>query len=238
MAAYKTWGKPNKKPLIAISGFGMSVEDWHDLGYATLLTNDFYLVAVNPFESQTKQSDLTLDSSTKYIESVLDELNIHSAVVWGYSLGAKVALHFASKNVSKVEGLAVGGFELKSEVIYHDDLVINTLKLGAGEWTKLWQSMFSMPKEMVLRFSRSDTSQLIKLRCAEAKWQSLEKVLLEIQAINSIAYAAEDCFFKVQTREACSLIEHCQFIEIPNCNHFEVMTQTKKVSQMIIQHFA
>lgn len=237
MATYKTWGNRDNKAIVAIFGFGMSEEDWYDLGYVPLLIKNFYFVAINPFADLPDPGGLTLDYATKYIEHTLNDLNIYSAIILGYSQGAKVALHFSSNNPHMVQGIIMGGFELQAKIDYQNDLVINTLRAGSIAWIDLWKSMFDMPIAMEKRFLQANTSHLIKLRCAEATWPNLELALSNIDTLSCIIYAAEDCFFKAQTKAASETLNNCQYIEIPNCNHFEAMLNPNAISRAIEKTF-
>jgi pimeloyl-ACP methyl ester carboxylesterase len=237
MATYKTWGNRDNKAIVAIFGFGMSEEDWYDLGYVKLLKDSFYFIAINPFDFSPDSGGLTLDYATKYIEHTLDDLNISSAIIWGYSLGAKVAIHFSSNNPHIVQGLIMGGFELKAEIDHQNDLVINTLRMGAVAWVDLWKSMFDMPIEMEKRFLQANTSHLINLRCTEATWPDLENAFSNVGTSACIIYAAEKCFFKAKTKAASEKLNNCQYIEIPNCNHFEAMLNPNVISSAIEKSF-
>lgn len=219
----------------------MSVEDWIEFGYVELLKNHFFIILVDPFECQAggcgETPDLTLDDASLYIHNLLTGFDIDKAVIWGYSLGAKVALSFYGCFPSLVQGLVLGGFELNTRVDLKNDLVINTLKQGGRAWVDLWERMFCVPPEMAVRLYNSDMDALIELRKAEAVWPDLTPAAQRC-TVKTLVYAGEHCFYRKETEQACHTFTKGVFYEIPGLNHFELMAAPELLSGRVISQYA
>lgn len=239
---YKTYGDINSPALLLVFGFSMSIEDWVDFGYVDRLKDTFYLIAVEPFghgrsDSSDDPGDYSLGGMAVAVKRIMDALQVKQAVLWGYSLGAKILLHFAGTFPEKACGLVLGGFELHSEVNLSDDLVFNTLGAGNQKWLALWQTMFPVPPAMEERFLAVNTQRLQALRRAEAAWPDLRFAPGKLQ-VKSILYAGEYCFYRQQTKEAAGLFSDSVFMELPGYNHFELMAAPDRICKRVIDTFS
>ncbi|MCP3940431.1 MAG: alpha/beta fold hydrolase [Desulfobacteraceae bacterium] len=238
---YKTFGSSEKLTVVLLFGFGMSVNDWDECGYIKLLEERFFLVAIEPFAYQAEidgNSDLlTLDIISKYIKSVLNTLSQHSALILGYSLGAKLALGFYKQYPNYVKGLIIGGFESSCNIDEKSDVVLNTLKQGGLFWCRLWETMFTVPPGMAQRLKLSDTHALMDLRRAEGLWEDLTEVLEKCK-VNCLVYSAESCFCRGQTYFAHNKLNKSEYLLVPNVNHFELITTPKLICEKVISKFS
>ena len=87
---------------------------WADLGYIDSLANDFSVVAVEPLgmgesDRTTDPARLGYPSLIAQVVSVLEELDIDAAHLWGYSAGAQLAAAVAQAHPRRVRSLITGG---------------------------------------------------------------------------------------------------------------------------------
>ncbi len=148
------------KPIVLLFGFGMSLEEWFQLGYVDTLSKKYKVIAIDPRGhgkscSPTVLEAYTLQKLSSDIISVLDQTHVNKAYIYGYSLGAKIALGVAKYYPERLMGLVLGGFEINSNVNLFNDIVISTLRLGGTEWRKLWESLMDIPPPMGIRPKKS-----------------------------------------------------------------------------------
>lgn len=172
---YETAGDRRKRSILLIFGFSMTCEDWEELGYIAALTDDFHVVCVEPrghgqSASPTDPADYALDAMASDVEAVVAALGLAKPILWGYSLGAKIALAAAGRNPACCSGLVLGGFELSSEVNLPNDPVAQALERGSLAWLALWRQMFEVPRGMAARLACANAEALLAIRQAEGRW--------------------------------------------------------------------
>ena len=239
---YELAGDHSKPALVLLFGFGMSCEDWLELGYVHALAPFFQVVCIDPRGHGVSTlprdaKDYALEKLASDVEAVIAELGLESPILWGYSLGAKIALAVAGRDPAAYSALVLGGLELHSVVDLTNDRVTATLKSGPEAWLSLWRSMFQVPMGMAKRLAQIDTQALYALRTAEAGWPSLQRVPEKITA-PVLLYAGENCFFRDSTAHMLGQFSDGRYIECPGNNHFEQMTQTKWITEEVIKHLA
>lgn len=240
--SYDDVGDREKPALVLTFGFGMSSRDWFELGYVARLLPFFRLIAIEPrghgdSTAPIQEQQYALPMMVSDIRAVLDHLSIPRAIMWGYSLGAKITLAFAGAHSDRVSGLVLGGLELHSSVDLTDDVVTSTLRRGGRAWRALWQRMVELPTGMSARLSRVDVAALIALRRAEAHWPSLADVPSTI-AVPCLLYAGEHCFFRSATAAMEHSFPHARYIERQGRNHFAVMLDADWICDEVIASFA
>jgi pimeloyl-ACP methyl ester carboxylesterase len=238
---YEVAGDETKPVLVLIFGISMSCEDWFELGYIAELASSFRIVCVDPrghgdSTRPLNSGDYALEKMASDIEAVIDGLELQNPILWGYSLGAKIALAAAGKNPSGYRGLILGGFELHSVVDVDDDLVAETFAQGPQAWLSLWRQMFDVPRGMAERLAVSDTKALHALRRAEARWPSLAGTPDKIE-VPVLLYAGEHCFFRDATARMANQFPDVRYIEHPGRNHFDLMTESSWITREAINNF-
>ncbi|HET8726813.1 MAG TPA: alpha/beta fold hydrolase [Alphaproteobacteria bacterium] len=219
---------PQAAPVVAlVFGIGMPLQEWVDFGYVERLRDSFRVVAIEPRghgrSSCPREPDAyELGHMASDIRTVLDGLEIPRVIVWGYSLGAKIALAFASSAPDRIEGMVLGGFEPHSEVDPSNDVVAATLARGGAAWRDLWQQMFDVPPATADRLARADTRALRALRQAEGGWETLADAPRRITA-PCLLYAGEHCFFRDAVRDMAGRFADARLVERNGANHFELM---------------
>lgn len=238
---YELAGDETKPVLVLIFGISMSCEDWFELGYVAELASSFRIVCVDTrgHGASTRpinSDDYALEQMTSDVEVVIDSLDLKNPILWGYSLGAKIALAAAGRNPSAYRGLILGGFELHSVVDHDNDLVAETFAKGPEAWLSLWRQMFDVPRGMAERLAKSDSQALHALRLAEAAWPSLAEIPDKIE-VPVLLYAGEHCFFREATARMANQFRDARYIERPSRNHFDLMTESSWISREVIASF-
>jgi pimeloyl-ACP methyl ester carboxylesterase len=239
---YQEFGAPHKPVLVLIFGISMTMDDWLDFSYIEYLQQHFRLIVIEPRghgQSATPHlaKDYVLSAMAADISTVLNQLQIQKALVWGYSLGAKIALAWAGSAPERVYGLILGGFELHSIVDLSDDLVSSTLERGGNAWLALWQQMFTVPNGLGERLKQANTLALMALRQAEAAWPNLAEHAAKLST-PCIIYAGEYCFYRHACAEMKILFPNAIYLERAGKNHFDLMPDAKWICDEVIARFA
>jgi len=95
-------------PLVLLHGFTGSVRTWD--GVRTALTDAYSVMAIDVIgHGRSAAPDLagryTFDWSTRDLSALLDALHLESAYFLGYSMGGRLALHFAVHAPARVRAL-------------------------------------------------------------------------------------------------------------------------------------
>lgn len=105
--AYKRGGKAGT-PLVLIHGYPLDHSIWDEV--SLLLENDFDVISpdLRGFgKSSTVDTPYKMSDFADDIASLLDHLGIEKAILVGHSMGGYVALAFARKYPSRINGLAL-----------------------------------------------------------------------------------------------------------------------------------
>lgn len=240
---YETFGHhQGGSALVLVFGFSMSIQDWVDFGYVDKLEKHFKLVAIEPRGHGRSSCPIDpaayqLDLLVSDVRTVIEHLNLSKAVIWGYSLGAKIALALSESFSEKISGLVLGGFELHSLVDLSNDIVTDTIKLGGIAWRDLWHQLFEVPENMADRLSKVNTNALLSLREAEKDWPPLAGIPPKITS-PVLLYAGEHCFSRNDMRTMSRLFVNSELMEMKDVNHFELMPVVDWISDAVITRFA
>ncbi|WP_199181270.1 alpha/beta fold hydrolase [Chromobacterium alticapitis] len=207
-------------------GFGMSHEDALELGYAAALGDRYRLICVSPrghggSPAPRETSAYVLDALVADIAELLTRLQIDKAEVWGYSLGAKLALGLGAEHPQRVERLLLGGFERKSDFEPGADIVLQTLRQGGEAWRDLWQSLMSVPGGMAQRLQAADMDALQALRRGERDWPDMLDLLKRV-ACPLRLYVADACFAKADMLEMAEQLGRTCIV-VPDADHFALL---------------
>lgn len=105
----------SRPPLILIHGAGGSFLSWHP-SLRRLQDETVYTLDLPGHGSSKGKGKSSIAEYTDTIASFMDELQIHSAVIAGISMGSAIALTLALKHPQKVNALALFGSGAKLRV--------------------------------------------------------------------------------------------------------------------------
>jgi pimeloyl-ACP methyl ester carboxylesterase len=110
---YSVTGRQDGEPVVLIHGFLDSMEGWDRAKVRGALQGDFQVIALDcRGHGQSGKPDEPRKYGKEMVEDVarlLDHLKIEKAHVFGYSMGAAIALNFAVRHPDRVRTLSVGG---------------------------------------------------------------------------------------------------------------------------------
>jgi 2-succinyl-6-hydroxy-2,4-cyclohexadiene-1-carboxylate synthase len=101
---YSTWGKRDLPAVVFLHGFLGARQDWEDI--ARELSSQYFCVAMDlPGHGGANQLPASFDSAADALAATLRILQIQSCTLIGYSMGARMALYFASRHPELCESL-------------------------------------------------------------------------------------------------------------------------------------
>jgi pimeloyl-ACP methyl ester carboxylesterase len=112
--SYRTDGDPACCPLVLLDGFSRWADNWWEVGYVSELRDSYRVIAIDRLGHGG--SDKPHDPA-EYLEhlivsdiiAVLDAESVDSALVWGFSMGARNAASLAVMEPARVAALVLGG---------------------------------------------------------------------------------------------------------------------------------
>ena len=138
-------------PLLLLHGFTGSVRAWDDIrpklcGAATMVAID--LIGHGQSAAPDDHTRYTLDRAAADLETLLNTLELDAADVIGYSMGGRLALHFAVHYPQRVRTLilesASPGIEDQAErqrrTVSDDALAERILERGVAAFVQEWES--------------------------------------------------------------------------------------------------
>jgi pimeloyl-ACP methyl ester carboxylesterase len=167
----------NGVPLVLLCGWTRWADTWWDAGYVNGLSNDYRVIAVDRLGHG--DSDKPHDPA-EYLEhlivsdivAVLDAEQVHRALVWGFSMGARNAASLAVMEPTRVAALVCGGGGplpgsdgRRERVLAFADLV----KTVDGMTT--WLRSIGTPDEAVAEsLARNDSAAVSATMAGAAEW--------------------------------------------------------------------
>lgn len=244
MLNFERWNtvKDGQAPcLVLLFGFSMNLQEWVAFGYIRRLRESFNVIAIDlrghgQSPSPLEPDEYQLDKMAADVHKVLDCLELERAIIWGYSLGAKIALSSIGNCPQRFSGAVLGGFELQSVVDLENDIVSQTLRKGAAAWGNLFGQLFTSPVESQLRFCQVNAPALLALRQAEKDWPSLADVPSKA-VMPVLLYAGRNCFYRDQVKEMRALFPDALYVEREGMDHFQLMTDADWICKLVVEKF-
>ncbi len=174
------------EPLLLLHGFTGCGANWREV--ATLLGDGFRVVMPDLLghgesESPADVARFTIQSQAADLIALLDTLQIERAIVWGYSMGGRLALYSALHYPSRVKALvlesASPGLATESERAARREsdglLAARLLREGVPVFVEYWESLGLWESQQRLPVEKREALHAQRLRNhAEGLAQSLK----------------------------------------------------------------
>jgi pimeloyl-ACP methyl ester carboxylesterase len=175
---YRTEG--SGPPLVLLAGFSSWADEWWDYGYVDELSSGFNVIAVDRLGHG--QSDKPHDPQ-EYLEhlivadvvAVLDAEGFDTAIVWGYSMGARNALSLAIMEPDRVSAVISGGSPLVLDGTGRRERILELAPtLGTTEALANWFKSAGASEEQVEEaLGHNDAGALSASMAGTADWYPL-----------------------------------------------------------------
>lgn len=253
---YATWGEPKNPAIILLHGFTGSHASWNRL--APRLAQDYFVVAPDlPGHGQTQTPDdphdLSIDATARQLSHLLDTLSLSRIAVLGYSMGGRLALHWAIRESERffavvLESASAGlkdPNERQARRARDGELADAIESQGIGWFVPYWATipLFSSQSPRVvqaenrIRFKQSAHGLATSLRGAGTGEQdSLWERLGELSMPTLFVTGALDQKFTALAQAMAHLTPHGTHSVIPQAGHAVHAEQPDRFYERLITY--
>lgn len=224
--AYRAVGEG--APLVLLHGWSCEGRYWDEFGYVSSFSDQFQLVI--PDLRSHGMSDIPGDGDysnaawASDVIAVLDDLEIDTASLFGYSLGGWIAFELLSGHANRVNACAIGGAHP-----YDEDLS-ETRKLSPSTIVDAWASvgapLSAESKDRLLAFD-----QQVLADCLPDRVDQTDR-LREVDTPCLTICGTEDWRYSDMKRYAQEN-ERCKFIDLPGQDHLGAWLQSATISPLV-----
>lgn len=138
--SYRVYGQGH--PLVLIHGWSNEGRYWEEFGYISALSPEYQLIVPDLRGHGTSDTPIDRNFSDEAcasdVRSVMDDIGIDSAHIFGFSLGGWVAFELAATSPERVRGLVVLGAHPYAEDLrsIRDTYSVSSVNLGFWEAAK------------------------------------------------------------------------------------------------------
>jgi 2-succinyl-6-hydroxy-2,4-cyclohexadiene-1-carboxylate synthase len=166
-------------PLLFVHGFTGNAEVWNDV--ISALTNSCSCIALD-LPGHGGQTDVrrrdafTFNGACTILNNALDEAAIRRANIWGYSMGGRIALHFALAHPERVAGLilesaspGIADHEERLRRLQSDeDLAASIESRGLEDFVDRWMDQPLFAPQQSLLSERQELGRRLRLQNSAA----------------------------------------------------------------------
>lgn len=237
---YKVEGKGPS--LVLHHGLMSSLQSWYDRGYVDPLKKDYQLVLLDarghgdsdkPHDPKAYELELLVDD----IVTVLDDLEVHKAHFFGYSMGGRIGFGVAKYSPKRFHSFVIGGahpYKLNQD---EHDAFLQLFKQGMDAViVAMEKAGLKMTPEMKARWAANDSEALAAFWSA-SQWLGLEDVL-PTMTMPCLVFVGEADSLHSGAKECAKSMSNATFISFPGLGHFEVVSQSSLMLPHITKFLA
>ena len=165
--------------VVLVAGLSMWRHQWIEFGYVAALADEFRVVSVDPLghgDSDRPHTPGAYHSAgvAADIVAVLDAEEVSTAVVWGFSAGAQIALGVASIAPSRVLAAVCGGGGWRNEAVAEAEWChpLADLVRSPGGLQQFWAHVgFDDPDRVRTALARNDADAIAAALEGGTSWR-------------------------------------------------------------------
>jgi pimeloyl-ACP methyl ester carboxylesterase len=140
-------------PILLLPGVLMEGRRWFETGYVELLSDRHRVIVVDPLGFGLSDKPVTPESysAAALVEdtiAVLDQEQVESVALWGYSRGAALAADVAAHYPARVSRLVCGGNPITVPRTSLQKTPEEVRSATLGEWSGVWELMPPLPDDV------------------------------------------------------------------------------------------
>ena len=223
-------------PLVLLSGFSMTSEDWREFGYVAGLREHYTLVLVDArgYGTSDKPHDpeaYTWQPLTSDVIAVLDELRLSQVHLWGWSRGGSIAFALADCAPERLTSVIIGGASAwPANTPDQPDGLLELLEEGGTErLVEFWKQHLVISTEHEARLRRLDVEALKAQR--RALTAGLEDVPPRM-TMPCLLYIGQDEGDCADAQHDSERMPNAKFVSFPGFNHFDTWAH----SELVLPH--
>ncbi len=228
-------------PLVLMTGFAGTLEDWQFFGYAQILSKDYRLVLIDPrgrgaSDKPHDAADYDPKLMVEDVVAILDDLKINKAHYFGYSMGGMIGWRICIYAPERFLSLILGGsrYPLQGREEMDDSNVATAIQVGLQMALKEASDrpmeffVAAGEKSMGYQYPPERRAQMLALdaRALVASFQSwvggvvpkAEEVLPGV-TLPCLIFAGEADPWYPKARECANLMPNATFFSLPDIGH-------------------
>ena len=226
-------------PLVLHTGFGATLDLWHDCGYRRALRDEYELILLDPrgqgrSDKPHDPAAYTYDRRVADVLAVLDAAEVERTIFWGYSMGGRVAFAAARYAPTRFHAFVAGGMhpEVPDRAVQDEEVAalsggmpdyIALLEKDGGPLPAGWRSTLLANDAAALRASARAT--------AEAP--DFTGTLTRLAAPMLVYVGEHDMPFHDRARRATADLSSVTFVSLPGLDHGEAIARSDLVLPLI-----
>jgi pimeloyl-ACP methyl ester carboxylesterase len=233
---YTTTGEGDA--LVLSHGGTHTWESWQDLGYVDALKDRFHLILIDTrghgdSDKPHNAAAYTMPQQVDDVVAVLNDVGIDRFHFWGYSIGAQISFHVASRLPERVKSfVAYGGHPYPpspDDLAFNDELTA-TLRKGMQAWVDRMEArgvftQYPNPEVRRKRLLAADADALIAMNMAYADDPGIADGLSRI-TMPGLLIAGQHDGVNNLARQAANTLAIADFVSVGGIGHAIVHAQT------------
>ncbi len=216
-------------PIILITGFQGSIEDWYKSNYVVSLKQKYQLILIDKrghgkSDKPHNPEDYIQEKLASDIIAVMDELEIEKAHFWGYSFGGYIGIILAKYNPERFHTFIFGGVspqEIQEEQQERMNMFFNSMKEGLKGYIDFHDKHgIEITPEYRKEIESWDFDALNAATRSEDIFQNMEPQLLQLDA-PVLFYAGEndEWYHHPRQVEFSKKMKNAKVVGIPDHGH-------------------
>ncbi len=252
------WGQPDRPALLLLHGFTGSHKSWDEI--APAWAEHFWVIAPDlpghgSTDTPSAPQDLGLVATAHRLARLLERLSIAKATVLGYSMGGRLALHFAWKHAMHLSVLILESASPGIRDVHErqarrerDDALAADIEMRGLDWfVPHWanQPLFQSQSEAVreaenrIRWSQSAHGLAQSLRGAgtgrqDSLWDNLSGLHIPVLLITG----HDDAKFTLTAQRMREMLPDASWVRVPDAGHTVHRDQPERFREIVLNFLA
>ena len=225
--------------IVMVHGFSDSIEDWYEAGYVDALKEDYRLVMVDcrghGFSDKPHAPEAYLmPLLVADVLAVMDDLGIHSAPYWGYSMGGRIGFGMVQQAPERVNAMILAGIDRFGTHPSRFQNRIQFLSAGTNQYLEGFETRFGRmgPPAKRRRFLDNDVLALISTSMGLREGYGGYDDLIPRMAMPCLLYDGDADGFYQGAQELTHALQDAQFVSLPGQDHGGTFTR----SDLVLPH--
>ena len=228
-------------PLVLMTGFAGTLEDWRFFGYSQVLSKEYLLILIDPRGRGTSDkphdvADYAPELMVEDVVAILDDLKINKAHYFGYSMGGMIGWRILIYAPERFLSLILGGsrYPLQGREEMDDSNVVTAIQTGLQMALKeapdrpMEFFVAALEKSTGYPYPPERRAQMLALdaRVLVSAFQSwvggvvpkAEDILPQV-TLPCLIFAGETDPWYPKARECANLVPNATFFSLPDIGH-------------------
>ena len=213
-------------PVLLVHGFGDSLDDWREAGYADALKSDFRLIMPDCLghgrsDKPRAPEAYRMARHADDVIAVMDAAGVETAAYWGYSMGARIGFGVAERAPHRLRAMILAGIDRFGTRPRAFRRRIRFLSAGIAPYLDGFEARFGRmsPESKRARFLQNDHLALIAASMGLRDGYGGNDDLIPRMAMPCLVYDGDKDAFHDGARELADMLPSAEFASLPEQDH-------------------